>query len=88
MSLTTPPAQSYRNIINHFSGAQVLGVSATFQRLDELGYEGVLESTAFEIGLKELVTAGYLCPIKAKTLPSRSIYEKLGRSQAITTRHN
>jgi superfamily II DNA or RNA helicase len=63
------PAQSYRNIINHFSGAQVLGVSATFQRLDELGYEGIFDSIAFDISLKELVTAGYLCPIKAKTLP-------------------
>src|SRR5260370_23390929 len=30
------PAQSYRNIINHFSRAQVLAVSATFQRLDAL----------------------------------------------------
>jgi superfamily II DNA or RNA helicase len=63
------PAQSYRNIISHFSGAQVLGVSATFQRLDELGYEGIFDSIAFEISLKEMVTAGYLCPIKAKTLP-------------------
>jgi superfamily II DNA or RNA helicase len=63
------PAQSYRNIIDHFSGAQVLGVSATFQRLDELGYEGIFDSIAFEISLKELVTGGYLCPIKAKTLP-------------------
>jgi superfamily II DNA or RNA helicase len=65
------PAQSYRNIINHFSGAQVLGVSATFQRLDELGYEGIFDSIAFESNIKELVSAGYLCPIKAKTLPIR-----------------
>jgi superfamily II DNA or RNA helicase len=63
------PAQSYRNVLDHFSGAQVLGVSATFQRLDELGYEGILDSVAFEVNLKQLVTAGYLCPIKAKTLP-------------------
>jgi len=63
------PAQSYRNIINHFSGAQVLGVSATFQRLDELGFEGIFDSIAFEVNLKELVTAGWLCPIKARTLP-------------------
>jgi superfamily II DNA or RNA helicase len=63
------PAQSYRNIIDHFSGAQVLGVSATFQRLDELGYEGIFDSIAFEATIKELVSAGYLCPIKAKTLP-------------------
>jgi superfamily II DNA or RNA helicase len=63
------PAQSYRNIIDHFSGAQVLGVSATFQRLDELGYEGIFDSIAFEVTMKELVTAGYLCPIKARTLP-------------------
>ncbi len=73
------PAQSYRNIINHFAGAQVLGVSATFQRLDALGYEGIFDSIAFEISLKELVTAGYLCPIKAKTLPIKIDLRKVKR---------
>lgn len=65
------PAQSSRNVLDHFASAQVLGVSATFQRLDELGYEGIFDSIAFEVSMKELVTAGYLCSIKAKTLPIR-----------------
>jgi superfamily II DNA or RNA helicase len=63
------PAQSYRNILNHFPHAYVLGVSATFQRLDELGYDGIFDSIAYEITIKQLVEAGYLSPIRAKTLP-------------------
>jgi superfamily II DNA or RNA helicase len=63
------PAQSYRNIIEHFTNASVLGVSATFQRLDELGYEGIFDSIAYETSIKQLVEDGYLAPIMAKTLP-------------------
>lgn len=63
------PAQSYRNILDHLSGASVLGVSATFQRLDEFGYEGIFDSIAYETNIKQLVLDKYLCPIRAKTLP-------------------
>jgi superfamily II DNA or RNA helicase len=63
------PAQSYRTILDHFVNASVLEVSATFQRLDELGYEGIFDSIAFETNIKQLVSDGYLCPIVARTLP-------------------
>jgi superfamily II DNA or RNA helicase len=63
------PAQSYRDILNHFVNASVLGVSATFQRLDQLGYEEILDSIACETNIKRLVSEGYLCPIVARTLP-------------------
>jgi superfamily II DNA or RNA helicase len=63
------PAQSYRNILNHFVNASVLGTPATFRRLDELGYEGILDSIAYETNIKKLVSDGYLCPIVARTLP-------------------
>lgn len=73
------PAQSYRNIINHFSGAQVLGVSATFQRLDELGYEGIFDSIAYETNIKQLVLDKYLCAIRAKMLPIKIDLRKVKR---------
>jgi superfamily II DNA or RNA helicase len=62
------PAESYRRIVEYFGTAKVLGVSATFERLDQLGYAGILEGTAYEVSLKQLIEQKYLCPIRARTL--------------------
>ena len=55
-------SDSYRRILQHFSKARVLGVTAT-----NLGQ--VFESLAYEYTLPKAIKSGYLSPIKALTLP-------------------
>lgn len=65
---------SYRkSVIDYFcgeeGGAKLVGVTATPDRGDKKELGTVFDSIAYEIGIAELVRDGYLCPIRAKTLP-------------------
>jgi len=62
-------ANSYTRILDHFSGAKVLGVTATPDRGDKRNLANIFEDIAFEISLLDLIKAGYLCPIKVNTIP-------------------
>ena len=62
-------ADSYLRILSHFGSAKVLGVTATPDRGDKRNLGQYYEAIAYEIGLKELIQQGYLCPIKVKTFP-------------------
>ena len=62
-------ADSYQRILNHFSGAHVLGVTATPDRGDMRNLGSVFESLAYEYTLPRAIREGYLCPIKAQTIP-------------------
>jgi superfamily II DNA or RNA helicase len=62
-------ANSYTRILDYFSGAKVLGVTATPDRGDKRSLANIFEDIAFEIGLLDLIKAGYLCPIKVETIP-------------------
>jgi superfamily II DNA or RNA helicase len=62
-------APSYQVILEHFSDAKVLGVTATPDRGDKRSLAAYFEKVAFEISLTELIKAGWLCPIKVKTVP-------------------
>ena len=53
-------AQSYRNVLNHFNYAKVLGVTATPDRGDMKNLGEVFESLAYEYSLRDAVKAGYL----------------------------
>ena len=59
---------SYRKILDHFD-ADVLGVTATPDRADRQDLGKVFDSLAYEYGLAQAVRDGYLCPIKAQTIP-------------------
>jgi superfamily II DNA or RNA helicase len=61
--------ESYLKILRHFRGAKILGLTATPDRGDKRSLAGVYETIAFEISLTELIKAGWLCPIKVKTVP-------------------
>lgn len=59
-------SQSYRDVIEWFTagGARVLGVTATPDRADEEALGQVFDSVAYEYGVAEAISDGYLVPIK------------------------
>lgn len=64
-------ADSYQRILEHFADARVLGVTATPDRGDMRNLGSVFESLAYEYTLPKAIREGYLCPIKAQTIPLR-----------------
>ncbi|MDR0963821.1 MAG: DEAD/DEAH box helicase, partial [Clostridium sp.] len=62
-------SESYRRILDYFSDADVLGVTATPDRGDMKNLGEVFESLAYEYTLPKAIRSGYLSPIKAVTLP-------------------
>lgn len=62
-------ADSYRKILDHFPEANVLGVTATPDRMDRKNLSEVFDSIAYEYTLPQAIKDGYLCPIMAQTIP-------------------
>lgn len=62
-------SDGYRRVLDHFSDAQVLGVTATPDRGDMRNLGAVFESLAYEYTLPKAIRDGYLSPIKAITVP-------------------
>lgn len=61
-------ADGYQRVLNHFD-AKVLGVTATPDRGDMRNLGSYFESLAYEYTLPKAIKEGYLCPIKAQTIP-------------------
>lgn len=59
----------YRRIIDHFSDANVLGVTATPDRGDQRHLGEVFESLAYEYSIVQAIKDGYLCKIIAQVIP-------------------
>ena len=62
-------SDSYQRILQYFSEAKVLGVTATPDRGDMKNLGSVFESLAYEYSLPQAIREGYLSPIKALTVP-------------------
>lgn len=62
-------SDSYQRILEHFSTARVLGVTATPDRGDMRNLGQVFDSLAYEYTLPKAIKEGYLSPIKAVTIP-------------------
>lgn len=62
-------AQSYQNVLEYFSGASVLGVTATPDRSDRKNLGTYFDSLAYEYTLPQAIKEGYLCKIVAQTIP-------------------
>lgn len=62
-------SDSYMKVLDHFPDAKVLGVTATPDRGDMKNLGQVFESLAYEYSLPRAIREGYLCPIKAQTIP-------------------
>ena len=64
-------SDSYQRVLEHFAGAKVLGVTATPDRGDMRNLGQYFESLAYEYSLPRAIRDGFLCPIKAQTIPLR-----------------
>lgn len=62
-------SDSYQRVLEHFSNANVLGVTATPDRGDMRNLGSYFESLAYEYTLPKAIRNGYLSPIKALTIP-------------------
>lgn len=62
-------SESYQRVLNHFSEAKVLGVTATPDRGDMRNLGQYFDSLAYEYSLPRAILEGYLSPIKAMTIP-------------------
>jgi superfamily II DNA or RNA helicase len=59
-------SESYQKILETYSDAKVLGLTAT---PDRKGLGDVFEGIAYEYGLRQAIMDGYLSPIVARTIP-------------------
>lgn len=62
-------SDSYQKVLNYFSGANVLGVTATPDRGDMRNLGTYFDSLAYEYSLPKAIKEGFLSPIKAQTIP-------------------
>lgn len=62
-------SDSYQRVLRHFDRAKVLGVTATPDRGDMRNLGQYFESLAYEYTLPRAIKEGYLCKIKAQTIP-------------------
>lgn len=62
-------SDTYQRILEHFSNAKVLGVTATPDRGDMKNLGSVFETLSYEYTLPQAIKEGYLTPIKAVTIP-------------------
>lgn len=62
-------SDGYQRVLEHFQQACVLGVTATPDRGDMRNLGAYFQSLAYEYTLPQAIREGYLCPIRALTLP-------------------
>lgn len=62
-------ADSYQKVLQYFETADVLGVTATPDRGDKKNLGQYYDRIAYEYSLLNAVQDGYLCKLKAKTVP-------------------
>lgn len=62
-------SDGYQKVLRHFPHSCVLGVTATPDRGDMRNLGEYFESLAYEYTLPKAIREGYLCPIKALTIP-------------------
>ena len=73
-------ADGYQAVLAHFEQACVLGVTATPDRSDMKNLGQYFDSLAYEYTLPKAIREGYLCPIKALTVPLRVDISMVGIS--------
>lgn len=62
-------SDSYRNILNYWDSAKVLGVTATPDRGDKKSLGEIFESIAYEYSIRDAIQSGYLSKIMCETIP-------------------
>lgn len=71
-------SNGYQRVLTHFPDAKVLGVTATPDRGDMQNLGKYFESLAYEYSLPKAIKEGYLCPIKALTIPLKLDISRVG----------
>lgn len=71
---------SYQAVLDHFNDANILGVTATPDRADRQNLGEYFQSIAYEYSLPRAIKEGYLCPIKAQTIPLEIDITSVGMS--------
>lgn len=71
---------SYRNVLDYFDKAKVLGVTATPERGDLKNLGEVFDTLAYEYRITQAIKQGYLCRIKALTIPLKLDISQVGIS--------
>lgn len=66
-------AKTFRRVIDWFSGAKVLGVTATADRTDKKALGAIMDTVAYRMDIKEGIDSGYLVPIKIARVHLTSI---------------
>lgn len=66
-------ARSYRRIVDHFTGAKVLGVTATPDRGDEEAMGQVFDDVAFVYEIGDAIGDGWLCRVRAKHIHCEAV---------------
>ena len=62
-------SDSYQRVLEHFSNANILGVTATPDRGDMKNLGEYFDSKAYEYTMQEAIRQGYLSPVKAQLIP-------------------
>jgi superfamily II DNA or RNA helicase len=62
-------SDGYQRVLSRFEDAKVLGVTATPDRGDMKNLGSFFQSLAYEYTLPKAIKDGFLCPIKAQTIP-------------------
>lgn len=73
-------SDSYQRVLHHFPDAHILGVTATPDRGDMKEIGSVFQTLAYEYTLPQAIKDGYLCPIKALTIPLKLDISNVGVS--------
>lgn len=73
-------ADSYQQVLQHFPTANVLGVTATPERNNLQCLGNYFDSLAYEYSLTQAIKDGYLCKIKAQTVPLKIDITGVGMS--------
>ena len=60
---------TYGSVIGYFKDAKLLGVTATPDRGDLRSLGEVFQSISYEYSIVQAIKDGYLCPIRAQTIP-------------------
>ena len=62
-------SESWQSVLDRFGNCWVLGVTATPDRGDKRNLGEYFDNIAYELGLFDLIKAGYLCPISVQSVP-------------------
>ncbi len=66
-------SRTYRETLDHFDAAKVLGFTATPNRGDEKALAQVFETVAYDMPLDDAIRGGWLTPIKTRTIQCPSL---------------